>query len=109
MIPYLRGDNKQGPHQTLCWKMENRGAIRNGDWKLLRFADRPAELYHLTQDPGEQKNQAAAHPDRVKSLYKKLFAWELTLERPLFVLRRQEEGWSARRYDEFRTPPSADY
>jgi len=109
MIPYLLGDMQGHPHQTLYWKMENRGAIRDGDWKLLRFADRPAELYRLTDDPGEQNNLASVHPDRVRALYKKLFAWELTLERPLFLLRRQEEGWSARRYDEFRTPPPADY
>jgi arylsulfatase A-like enzyme len=109
MIPYLRGDNRNRPHQTLYWKMENRGAIRDGDWKMLRFADRPAELYRLTDDPGEQRNLADAHPERMKSLYKKLFTWELTLGRPLFMLRRREEGWSARRYDEFRTPPAIDY
>lgn len=109
MLPYLRGDNRQAPHQTLYWKMENRGAIRNGDWKLLRFADRPAELYLLTDDPGEENNLAADHPDRVKSLYKKLFTWELTLARPLFMLNRDAEAWSARRYDEYRTPPSKDY
>jgi arylsulfatase A-like enzyme len=89
--------------------METRGAIRDGDWKLLRYPDRPAELFNLTRDPGEQNDLAAVHPERVKELFRKQFAWELELERPLFMLRRQEEGWSARRTDEFRVPPSATY
>jgi len=52
---------------------------------------------------------AGVHPDKVKALYKKLFIWEQTLERPLFLLRRQEEGWSAERFDQFRKPPSEAY
>lgn len=89
--------------------METRGAIRECDWKLLRFPDRPAQLYDLSQDPGEQKDLAAEHPELVKRLFRKQFAWELELERPLFMLRREEEGWSARRADEFSKPPAADY
>lgn len=109
MVPYLQGKNNARPHQSLYWKMEGRGAIRDGDWKLMRFPDRPAELYYLPSDPGEQHDLAAAQPDKVKALYKKLFAWELTLERPLFLLRRAEEGWSAQRVDDFRTPPPATF
>ncbi len=105
LVPFLQDENRERPHQTLYWKMETRGAIRDGDWKLLRFPDRPAELYNLAEDPGEQNNLAHAHPEKVKTLFRKLFAWELELERPLFMLRRDEEGWSARRTDEFRMPP----
>ncbi|TWT83627.1 Arylsulfatase precursor [Planctomycetes bacterium CA13] len=109
MLPYLRGGNKGRPHQTLCWKMETRGAIRDGDWKLLRFPDRPAELFDIVKDPGEQNDLAADNPELVKTLFKKLFAWELELQRPLFMLRREEEGWSSRRADEFRSPPAETY
>lgn len=109
MVPYLKGENQESPHEALCWKMETRGAIRDGDWKLLRFPDRPARLYNLASDPGEQNDLASSYPELVESLYKKLFAWEMTLERPLFLLRRAEEGWSARRADEFSTPPAANY
>jgi len=109
ILPYLTGENQQWPHQTLYWRMETRGAIRDGDWKLLRFPDRPAELFNLAEDPAEQNNLADEHPEKVKMLFKKLFAWELELVRPLFMLRRVEEGWSARRADEFRKPPSESY
>ncbi len=109
MVPFLQEINTARPHPTLYWKMENRAAIRDGDLKMLRYPDRPAELYDVVKDPGEQNNLAVLYPEKIRTLYKKLFAWELTLERPLFQLRRQEEGWSARRRDEFSKPPSATY
>ncbi|WP_404309833.1 sulfatase-like hydrolase/transferase [Neorhodopirellula lusitana] len=109
MLPYLQGDGEVRPHPTLHWKMETRSAIREGDWKLIRYPDRPAELFDLSKDPGEQNDLAAANPEVVKQLFRKQFAWELELQRPLFMLRRAEEGWSARRADQFRQPPAEDY
>jgi arylsulfatase A-like enzyme len=109
LLPYLLGTQDGRPHQTLYWKMETRGTIRDGDWKLLRYPDRPAELFDLASDPGEQNDLASKHPARMKELFGKLFAWEMELQRPLFMLRRAEEGWSARRATQFRKPPAADY
>lgn len=102
MMPYIQGRNSDRPHQTLYWKKENRGTIRDGDWKLLRFPDRPAELYHIEIDPSEIDNLAAAEPEKVRELYKKLFSWELGLERPMFQLKRQYEGMAAERLDAYR-------
>jgi hypothetical protein len=89
--------------------METRGAMRDGDWKLLRFPDRPPELFNLALDSAEQNNLASAHPDMVRDLMRRQFAWELELERPLFMLRRAEEGLSARREDEYRQPPPKEF
>ncbi|MFG0253739.1 MAG: sulfatase-like hydrolase/transferase, partial [Rhodopirellula sp. JB053] len=109
MLPYLQGEITTTPHDTLHWKMETRGAIRAGDWKLLRFPDRPAELFNLADDPSEQHDLARQRPELVRSLFRKMFAWEQELQRPLFMLRRAEEGWSSRRTDQFRSPPQVDY
>ncbi|WP_442505143.1 sulfatase-like hydrolase/transferase [Novipirellula sp. SH528] len=109
MIPFLQGVKTQRPHQTLHWKMETRGAIREGDWKMIRYPDRAVELFDIVQDPAEQNNLAASNPEKVNQLYKQMFAWELELQRPLFMLRREEEGWSSRRADQFRKPPAEDY
>ncbi len=42
-----------------------RGAIRVGDWKLIRFAGMPGrtELYNLVADPGETTNLATDEPE----------------------------------------------
>lgn len=109
LLPFLTGQSAAAAHETLYWKMETRGAIRDGDWKMLRYPDRPVELFDMSKDPAEQNNLADSNPDRVSALYKKLFAWELELERPMFMLRRQEEGLSSRRADEFRQPPPSSY
>lgn len=51
-------------------------AIRDGDWKLIRFAwKKPPELYNLADDPGERRNLADAQPDRCAELQTKLDAF----------------------------------
>ena len=109
LIPFLTGQSNASAHETLYWKMESRGAVRDGNWKMLRYPDRPAELFDMSKDPAEQNNLADSNPQLLRELYKKLFAWELELERPMFMLRRAEEGWSSRRADQFRQPPSSSY
>ncbi|MEM6842705.1 MAG: sulfatase [Bacteroidota bacterium] len=104
LMPYLLGQNPERPHPVLYWKKENRAAIREGDWKLLRFPDRPAELYNLKDDISESNDLATAYPERVRAMYKKLFEWELTLERPLWQLLRKYEGAAMKRMDDYRKP-----
>lgn len=104
LLPFLLKKKKNRPHQTLYWKKENRAAIREGDWKLLRYPDRPAELYDLSSDVSEVKDLALNYPDKVKVLYKKIFAWELTLERPRWQLLRKYEGKAMQRMDTYRKP-----
>ncbi|KAA3660938.1 MAG: sulfatase [Calditrichaeota bacterium] len=102
LLPYVLGKNKDRPHQTLYWKKENRGVIREGDWKLLRFPDRPAELYDLSKDISEVNDLAAEYPEKVREMYKKLFAWECTLDRPLWQLKRIYEDKAMKRMDAYR-------
>ena len=50
--------------------------IRDGDWKLIEFFwEKGAELYNIADDPGETKNVAAEHPDKVSSLLATLKEW----------------------------------
>ena len=86
------------PHDAiLCVSTQGpaRAAVRMGEWKLLvnggaAEADKaegpktkgknakaaakvePVALYHLTDDPGETKNLAAAQPERVKAMRTRL-------------------------------------
>lgn len=102
LFPFILQKDKNRPHETLFWKKENRGVVRQGDWKLLRYPDRPAELYDLADDISEKNNLAFRYPEKVKELYKLLFQWELTLERPRWQLKRKYEGKAMERIDQYR-------
>ena len=102
LIPYILRNKRERPHEYLFWKKENRAAVRHKNWKFLRFPDRPAELYDLSDDISEKQNLATKHPELVKALYRKLFAWELEMERPLWQLERRFEGKAMERMDAYR-------
>lgn len=52
-------------------------AIRDGDLKLLVKRDgTAAELFNIIEDPDEQHNLAAMHPDKVKSLRERVRKWD---------------------------------
>ncbi|NOY00494.1 MAG: sulfatase [Verrucomicrobia bacterium] len=51
-------------------------AVLAGRWKLLRYyEDDRLELFDLEQDPSEEKNVAAAHPQVTENLLGKLKSW----------------------------------
>ncbi|WP_343069104.1 sulfatase-like hydrolase/transferase [Hyunsoonleella aquatilis] len=104
LMPFVTGTVKGRPHEDLFWKKDVRAVYRHNDWKLIRFADRPAELYDLSIDLTEQNNLATQHPERLKEMFKKLFEWELTHERPLWTLKQDFEKYDIDRMDRYRTP-----
>lgn len=63
---------KQRSHDYLYWEFnENAGprqALRQGDWKLVRYYQQPDELYNLRQDISESQNIAASQPQKLKQL-----------------------------------------
>lgn len=100
LLPFLSGDDAGSPHETLYWRMGNQAAIRQGDWKLVRY-DRtmdsqdersapariqvtPFRLYNLANDPGETQDLADREPDKVKELRESWKAWDSQLAQPLW-------------------------
>ena len=75
LMPYLTGKTKDRPHQTLYWRMQNKTALRQGDWKIVRNPARgdaaaDFELYNLKADPAEEKNLADGNPAKLAELKK---------------------------------------
>jgi arylsulfatase A-like enzyme len=88
LVPFLGGKNAAAPHDALYWRFGQQMAIRDGDFKLVRYdtnADTltgaggqpvsPARLYRLSDDIGESKDLAAAMPDKLNDLQAKWDAW----------------------------------
>lgn len=65
-----------------------RGAVRQGDWKLIWRAMIPmtTDLYNLADDPYEKNNVAEAHPDKVKAMQERLNALGKEAAKPLALI-----------------------
>lgn len=77
-LPTLLGESQKS-HEFLYWQYGHKLAVRKGDWKLVRVgAQKSPELYHLSQDIGEQNDVSAANTDVVKNLTQiaDQFAWQ---------------------------------
>ena len=71
-------DGAPSPNEDILINVEAfRGAIRKGDWKLIKIALLPGktELFNLARDPGETMNVAEQNPDIVHDLEARLLAY----------------------------------
>jgi len=71
-------EGRPSPHDDVLINVEAfRGAVRMGNWKLIKVALLPGktELFDLARDPGETTNVADQHPDIVRDLESRLLAY----------------------------------
>lgn len=77
LIPFLTGVETGRPHDVLFWRLNQKTAVRVGDWKLLknerRGVDAKWQLYNLADDISETRDLAAGQPDKTKELTRQ---WE---------------------------------
>jgi arylsulfatase A-like enzyme len=77
LLPYLSGKKEGKPHDALYWRLGRQMAVRQGDWKLVRY-DTTADgqkagvtgprLYNLARDVSEKTDLAEKEPAKVKDL-----------------------------------------
>lgn len=87
LLPYLTGENKDKPHETLYWRYGDQWAVRHGDWKLVagNGGDKTnGELYNLAEDISESNNRAADMPEKVKELKALWDKWNAEQAPPSF-------------------------
>ncbi len=69
LLPYLNGADDKPPHEALFWRFGKQTAVRMGDWKLTNAnGSEGGKLFNLKDDIGENIDQTAKHPDKVKEL-----------------------------------------
>lgn len=74
LLPFLRGERAGEPHPRLYWRNADKGAVREGDWKLLVEGSKPA-LFHLGRDPAEQYDLASAETALARRLHQAWLDW----------------------------------
>ena len=69
LMPYILGELKGEPHEVIYWRQGYYQGVLAKGWKMM-VSKRPDKvwLYHLTEDPTEQNNLAAQHPEKVAEL-----------------------------------------
>ena len=103
LLPCMEGIHSGPVHDALYWRFGSQMAIRNGDFKLVRYdsqADQDTvrrnatvtdvRLYNLARDPGETQDLAASMPDKVRQLQDLWNAWNSGNVAPLWGSGRQE-------------------
>ena len=76
------------PRTEVVYNVEPfRGALRQGDWKLVWRTPLPSalELYNLKDDPSEKENVAERHPETVRTLQKRVEELAREMTKPMFL------------------------
>ena len=84
---------KPSPHEDILINVEAfRGAVRKGNWKLVKVALLPGktELFDLAADPGEKLNVADQHPEVVKDLEARLLRYAREQKMSLWIKAQPE-------------------
>jgi arylsulfatase A-like enzyme len=105
LVPLIHGETIE--QRDLFWHYPHYGnqggepsaIIISKDWKLIHYyEDGRRELYHLTEDVGEQHDLAAQHPNRVQQLGQRLVTWlaeteaEMPINNPNFSEERAKQN-----------------
>ena len=81
-------EGQPSPHEDILINVEAfRGAIRKGNWKLVKIALLPGktELFDLAKDPGEKNNVANQLPEIVSDLEARLLAYAKEMKPSLWI------------------------
>jgi arylsulfatase A-like enzyme len=93
LTPYLTGKNTDKPHDKLYWRFGQQMAIRDGDWKLVRYDPvvdgeqgraTAAKLYNLADDVGESNDLIDQHPEKAEALQAAWDEWNQSNVAPLW-------------------------
>jgi arylsulfatase A-like enzyme len=88
LLPVLTGKREEF-ERTLFWRrkhgpkrkgFEEGVAVRKGDWKLIDQAEGESFLFHLRDDPAEEKNRFAEFPERARKMRALAAEWEAEVD-----------------------------
>ena len=81
LMPWMTGKSSAPVHDALYWRQGKRGALRQGDWKLIKDAEQ-WRLFDLRSDLGEQRDVATSEPQKLDQLRALWNTWSAQMKPP---------------------------
>jgi arylsulfatase A-like enzyme len=81
LMPWLTSKSSAPVHDALYWRQGKRGAMRQGDWKLIKDAEQ-WRLFDLRTDLAEQRDVAASEPQKLDQLRALWNTWSAQMKPP---------------------------
>ena len=93
LMPFLSGAGESGPHQRIHWRTQPNITMRDGDWKMVLIERTDGKgmvelLFNIAEDPSEQNDLSAEHPDKLAEMKAAFEEWNATLPAPGYESQR---------------------
>ena len=99
LLPLLLQSIEPGARR-LFWRLQGQAAVLKGPWKLIRLHHRPAQLFRVGEDAGEQDDLSASAQEELGDMFQELGTWEAMLPTaPIWDSSPYWFGDSAKKYD----------
>lgn len=84
LMPYLTGENRAAPHDTLYWRWRSQAAVLEFPWKWIQLGNHDQFLFNVSQPDGElaSRNQLDQFPEIARRLAEKFHTWSAMLQPP---------------------------
>jgi len=84
LMPWVTGKTSATIHDALYWRQGKRGAMRQGDWKLIKDAEQ-WRLFDLRTDQAEQIDLAASQSQKLEQLRTLWNQWSAQMKPPAWA------------------------
>ncbi len=104
LVPYLTGKKQGAPHEALFWRKfdQNVYAVRQGDYKVVRYKSVEDEMYDVEKDISETNPLSTADQSEYSAIKKAYTEWEDQMPGPAFLGLMQDKEYSSKYPNRFR-------
>ena len=85
LLPYIKKENSEEPHETLFWRSGNHQSVLHKKWKyIVSKKENKSWLFDTSVDPLEKNNLIESHPKEAQKIEKLLLQFNSEQKEPLF-------------------------
>ena len=85
LMPFIKNENSNEPHETLFWRSGNHQSVLHGKWKyIISKKENFRWLFDTSIDPLEETNLIEKHPEEARMIEKLLSEFNSEQKDPLF-------------------------